>query len=447
MTRRLFFPLGSFEQAFAIRTPDIMAGQKRKSTRAAQASRHVSRKLKQAPGDAMPQYQHATPPASSIKSKSYLDKLPAEIVLEIFIHCREPCMIHTCSRLHQVLPSYVRWTRRLSGMALIATPTPNDDVEWSLADEFEHNPVITIANRCYALPGLEAPLSEEVRNALQREVLQSKWFTLNHFEMIYAEIFTGLMYTFFHEANRFQLSTGQMKRVKKFCSSIDGFDGFGNMKNSDDFKLRIRTHFGNLGIEIGANKIQMVHRGMLLNGCSIIRMSFIPECIFDASHSAGTRLSALRLVHAASPAKTIADRDYYRPDMQLDCSHAALANAMRYSIARCCTGPLSVEDIHEYSFFAPLNEFNSAVIIPSKQPSVVDLNMLRAATKGWDPSCLEEMCEMLEWTTEEESGISTQELEELLTELRKDVPKDQDSTGAILALGEAIQGRKKESST
>ena len=130
-----------------------MAGRKRKLTGAAQASRRVSRRLKQAQGDASPQHQDASTPTFSLESKSYLDKMPAEILLEIFTDCREPCMIHTCSRSHQVLPSFVSWTRRLSGMALIATPTPNDDLEWALADDFEEDPLISVANRCYALPG------------------------------------------------------------------------------------------------------------------------------------------------------------------------------------------------------------------------------------------------------------------------------------------------------
>ena len=270
--------------------------------------------------------------------------------------------------------------------------------------------------------------------------MQSRWFTLKHFEITYSEISIGLMYAFFYEANRFQLSSGQMRRVKKFCSGIDGFDGFEKM---DDFRLRIRTQFGNLSIEIGRNKIQLVHRGMLLNDCSIIRMGFIPDCVFDAAYSAGTRLTALRLVHGASPVKTIADREYYQSGMQLDCSLPALAKAMHFSVARCCTGPTSAEDMYEYSYFHSLNEFNFKVIIGGKRPSVVNLEMLRAATKGWDPSCFEEMMVTLGQTTEEEFGISTWQLTELLKELQRAVSGDQGSTGAIeAALGEAIQSRK-----
>lgn len=286
---------------------------------------------------------------------------------------------------------------------------------------------------------MEAPLPEDVRDALQKEVVQSKWFTLKHFEMIYSEMFTGLVYNFFYEANRFQLSSGQMRRVKKFCSGIDGFDGFENM---DDFRLRIRTQFGDLGIEIGRNKIQLVHRGMLLNDCSIIRMGFIPDCVFDAAYSAGIRLTALRLVHGACPVETIADRDYYQSGMQLDCSHTALAKAMHFSVAHCCTESISAEDMYEYSCFHSLNEFNFKVIIGGRRPSVVNLEMLRAATKGWDPSCLEEMMVTLGQTTEEESGISTQQLCQLLKELQGAVLGDQGSTGAVVALGEAIQSRK-----
>ena len=416
-----------------------MAGRKRKLTGAAQASRRVIRKLEQAQGDAPPQHQDASTPTYSSDARSYLDKMPAEILLDIFTYCREPCMIHTCSRLHQVLPSFVGWTRRLAGMALIATPTSNDDLEWSLADTFEDDPLITVANRCYALPGLQAPLPEELRDALQKEVVQSKWFTLKHFEMIYSEIFKGLMYTFFYEANRFQLSSGQMRRVRKFCSGIDGFDGFENMV---DFRLRIRTQIGNLSIEIGRNKIQLLQRDMLLNDCSIIRMGLIPDCVFDGAYSAGTRLTALRLVAGASPAKTIPGRDYYHAGMQLDCSHTALAKAMHFSIARCCTGSISVEDMYEYSYFQSLNEFNWKIIIGDRRPSVVNLGMLRAATNGWDPSCFEEMMATLGQTTEAESGISTQRLTELLKELQGAVLGDQGSAGAVVALSEAIQSRK-----
>lgn len=57
---------------------------------------------------------------------------------------------------------------------------------------------------------------------------------------------------------------------QEVCSSIDGFNGFDIM---DDLMLHIRTQYRNLGIEIGGNKMELVHRGMLLNHCSIVPVS------------------------------------------------------------------------------------------------------------------------------------------------------------------------------
>lgn len=49
-------------------------------------------------------------------SPNLLD-LPAEILLQIFYSSREPCLIHTCRQLRDLLPGYVSYTKSLVGLA------------------------------------------------------------------------------------------------------------------------------------------------------------------------------------------------------------------------------------------------------------------------------------------------------------------------------------------
>ena len=373
----------------------------------------------------------ATPEA---ESKSYLDKMPSEILNEIFKHCREPSLIHTSSRLHRELPSYMYWTQRLAGMALIATPTPDDGLAWCHADEFQEDPTITIANRDFALPGLQAPLPEDERDQLQKEVVQSKWFTLKHFELTYASIFRMLLHTFFLECNRFQHSPGQIKRVQKFYSAMNGFDGFEEL---DDLNLRLRSHFGTLKMEITGNGIKLFHRRrMLLNDCSVMRLRYVPNCALGVEPSSLIRNSALDLIFLASPESTIQDRRYFSYNMRLECCRDSLKTAMRTSIGRCCTGPGPIMDINEYCYFSTLHELDRTAVLASER-SLVDLDMLKAATRSYDPSCLQDMLEPIRYRKREEIGVSKEDLVEMV----KGIPNDDGYAGIIETLVDTIRVR------
>jgi hypothetical protein len=72
--------------------------------------------------------------ASSQELKSYLDKLPLEIINEIWKHSREPSLIHTCRRLYETLPSWTHVTKCMATLAIIAPPTEDKDLETILHD-------------------------------------------------------------------------------------------------------------------------------------------------------------------------------------------------------------------------------------------------------------------------------------------------------------------------
>jgi hypothetical protein len=147
-----------------------MAGRKRKATDAP-ARRRVSRRTKQPEADSScPTRDEMSTREAPSSPKSYLDKMPSEILQQIFLYSREPCLIHTCSRLHRILPSFTLWTRRLAGLALIETPGPKDGTAAGFF--FEDNSPAAFANRADGLPlvGFRAPLEEHVRHELQKEV-------------------------------------------------------------------------------------------------------------------------------------------------------------------------------------------------------------------------------------------------------------------------------------
>lgn len=56
---------------------------------------------------------NSTKPASTASKRLQLLDLPPEILLTIFRFTREPCLIHTCKALYQLLPAFVAYTKAL----------------------------------------------------------------------------------------------------------------------------------------------------------------------------------------------------------------------------------------------------------------------------------------------------------------------------------------------
>ena len=166
-------------------------------------------------------------------------------------------------------------------------------------------------------------------------------------------------------------------------------------------------------------------------------MGYVPDCVFGPGSSA-KHSSAIDIAVASSPYNTIQDRSYYKSEMVQQWSRPALENAMRTSISRCCTGPDPIDDENEYNYFASLHELNRLSVIWDKAPTVVDLDMLKAAMHSCDPSCLQEMLESIQYAKPEECGISTDELIFLLDE----VPMDQAYAGVIRAVVDAVGRRR-----
>jgi hypothetical protein len=102
-------------------------------------------------------------------SASTLLSLPNELLLKVFHAAREPCMIHACRRLHDILPSYINYTKSLVGLAF-GTRDPG-------------NPICIYHDQTWPLDGCSTrEWTAHQRNELQRDVSRSSWFTMKHFK-------------------------------------------------------------------------------------------------------------------------------------------------------------------------------------------------------------------------------------------------------------------------
>ena len=416
-----------------------MAARKRKSTES-QAPRRVSRRLIQPSESPSTSEVTSSSTTRTHSTKSYLDKLPVEIVQEIFQYCREPCLIHTCSRLHKILPSYKHWTQCLAGMAIIALPSQNDEFAFGDSGDFEEEPLVTVANRHYALPGLHAPLADDTQEELQMEALNSNWFDQQLLEKTYLNIHVALIRLCFLEENRIELSEGQERKVRKMTSSIR------TLNDVQDFRLRLPTNYGSMNFEVSRNNMRMLHRqSTLLCDCSMIRLNFIHDCVIKAPINSFKSHTLGLAIDAAPDSQRYREEDWGVPDLDLDCNFEVLQREIRSCIDTLCIADIktrvsnAVALLGTWVKFEELITLDQVCFVNKRKPGVVDRDMICAATQGWDASCLQELLQDLKRQGHEGAEvISLKELEEM----ESSVPKDEQHEGIVTVLHGAVEHRK-----
>ena len=183
--------------------------------------------------------QHTT---SCQPHTSCFDKLPTEIITEIWQLCREPALIHSCRRMYETLPSFVAFAKCVAALAFIAQPCKNYDLDAVFSDML------------VPIPGIEKPYDAEARQQMQSEVLTSTWFRARHLPIIFKEIYTRAVRFELNASTYFQgsfsLSTGQERKLGKFLREVDILHEGGSVR------LRLRAACAALypmNIDIRAN--------------------------------------------------------------------------------------------------------------------------------------------------------------------------------------------------
>lgn len=106
------------------------------------------------------------PVTAYIDMADHLSALPFKVLNLIFLHSREPCLIHACKTLYQKLPPFVHYTQTLLKVAYGS---------WS-----------TSLNDLRTLHGFHpAPWTQQDCEALQRQIGQSKWLRCHHLVKTY----------------------------------------------------------------------------------------------------------------------------------------------------------------------------------------------------------------------------------------------------------------------
>ena len=142
------------------------------------------------------------------------------------------------------------------------------------AQDSTKSPLEVIANMGILIPSLQAPLPEELRDDLQRQVLQSKWFGLYHLETAYTWIMTLLIRRILIDYNRWDLSAGQLKKIHMVMAKLRNIDDL------EDFNIRIPSGSGMFTFEIRENSLRLLSRQRnRLYDCRALSLKYVPDCI------------------------------------------------------------------------------------------------------------------------------------------------------------------------
>ena len=80
-----------------------------------------------------------------------LELLPAEVLLNIFARCRNPCLSHVSRRLHQTLPPFQAVSKSLAGYAMAALPW-TDSYKPAVGPMLHQLPICEVVDELYASP-------------------------------------------------------------------------------------------------------------------------------------------------------------------------------------------------------------------------------------------------------------------------------------------------------
>jgi hypothetical protein len=180
-----------------------------------------------------------------------------------------------------------------------------------------------------------------------------------------------------------------------------------------ELTLHIKQPIGIVKCEIEQNRLRPSHGQRVLYSCRFIRLSYIPDCILQASVSSHQH-AALRLaIHSIDtvPKYMLFAVGPDAPD--LECSRNILQDALRSSIDANCEADNRtrnfVEAIQHYVNFRDLVTLNRMVFLGQERPGVIDAELLRATTRSWDPSCFQELLKEVEYSRRDGVELVTAE--------------------------------------
>ena len=232
------------------------------------------------------------------KSYGALELLPAEILLNIFPRCRNPCLSHVSSRLHQILPAFREVSKSLAGFAMAALPYSDGDGEPA---KLEHLPIWRVVRELYTSRWVGPPETLTERLALQREVFYSCWFKEHHFMKTHFLTYYKLLDKVFLEdacfkyrlgwtpvtpRERFELSKGQtakvMRLIKGEAMRFITRERHLLYYGSHDLNLRTTNAMGQaLQIDINNNGIYFRTGKSYHEVYMVTSISHVPSFIYD----------------------------------------------------------------------------------------------------------------------------------------------------------------------
>lgn len=319
---------------------------------------------------------------SSVPSLPKLDNMPAEVLQQIFWYAREPCLIHTCRRLYQLLPTFPLYTRALTFQAMVAAPL-QDSLDPTLNFPCRsEDPLEDISKKCGDVCRLQTPMPEDERHELQQQVFSSKWFTLQHFEDIYHGIFQALVFALFLKQNPFDLSTGQVERVTNFARSVGPL--ITRPVIPMELNLRLWPQDKPLKLEICENSVRLTtgRQGRLLREWNMIRLTYIPDCVF-AGHDTYARQEALKLAIVGAVFDPQAK-------IRVSCSHSLLQKALRSTVLRARHASATLFVLHEFDNLLLLDRHCFAA---NQERGVINFDMMILAARSQDRRCVQRLLE------------------------------------------------------
>ena len=220
-------------------------------------------------------------------NRSYLALLPAEILLNVFPRCRNPCLSHVSSRLHQILPAFRGVSKSLAGFAMAALPYTDGD---GRPADLRHLPIWQVACKLYSSSWISPPDTFQERLAIQKEVFESCWFGFFHFRTIHFLTQHDVMLKVFMEDSciryreenpsitaqqRFNLSYNQLSRIRgsiRFQTSLGVLELGLRTKTASNHTLHIKLECNNISFRTGKTPCEIY---------TINSISHTPSFVYD----------------------------------------------------------------------------------------------------------------------------------------------------------------------
>jgi hypothetical protein len=192
--------------------------------------------------------------------------LPAELILKVFNLAQEPCMIHTCKALYEVLPAFVEYTQKLLLLAYgsndLPIQGPGDDPFW-------------------ILPGHKGrQWTRAERNAMQLSAATSHWLRPEHLSSTHMTLCHRLWRVTVLEDPRIEIAP----RHKQWLQSADLASELRSSKWPKCINAKLTTRTGNaIALEIHITDL-IVRIAALLDSdgsatSALAPVDYIPDCL------------------------------------------------------------------------------------------------------------------------------------------------------------------------